>query len=57
MSLGMPDHLPISTKKDRAGMQGYPDMHDHSDRLWAKMVRLTVNLPADLADRMRDAVY
>jgi hypothetical protein len=57
MSLSMPNHLPILTKQSRTRMQGRPATQDHSDQLRTTMVRLTVNLPAELADRMRDAVY
>lgn len=57
MSLNITDHLPLSTKQDRVRMQGHPDKHDHSATRRTKMVRLTVNVPADLADRMRDAMY
>jgi len=57
MSLIMPDHLPISPNQSRTRIQARPDMRDHSDEPQTRMVRLTVNLPADLADRMRDAVY
>lgn len=57
MSLSMLNQLPISTKQGPARMQRRPDMRDRSDEPRTRMVRLTVNLPADIADRMRDAVY
>ncbi len=57
MSLSMPDQLPTQAKQDRSKMQGHTGTHDHTDKLRTKLVRLTVNLPAELADRMRDAVY
>jgi hypothetical protein len=57
MSLSIPDHLPVLTKQSRARIQRRPATQDHSDQLRTRMVRLTVNLPAELADRMRDAVY
>ena len=57
MSLSLPDHLPIPTKQGRTRRQTGPETRDNSDEPRARTVRLTVNLPADLADRMRDAVY
>jgi hypothetical protein len=38
-------------------MQRDTGVDDKGDRLRRKMVRVTVNLPAELADGMRDAVY
>lgn len=57
MSLSMPNHHPVLAKQGSARMRGRPATQDHSDQLRTRMVRLTVNLPAELADRMRDAVY
>ncbi|HXX76352.1 MAG TPA: hypothetical protein VEI50_14580 [Nitrospiraceae bacterium] len=57
MSLIMPDHLPTSPNQSRTRIRARPDTRDRSNEPRARMVRLTVNLPADLADRMRDAVY
>jgi hypothetical protein len=57
MSLSTPNHLPISTKQDRTRMPTRPDSSNRSEEVRTKLVRLTVNLPTDLADRMRDAVY
>lgn len=57
MSLSLPDHLPIPTKQGRTRRQTGPETRDNSDEPRTRTVRLTVNLPADLADRMRDAVY
>lgn len=57
MSLSMPNHLPISTKQGRTRMPTRSDARNRSDEMRTRLVRLTVNLPTDLADRMRDAVY
>lgn len=57
MSLSLPNNLPVSTKQRPTRMQTRPETSNCSGELGTKTVRLTVNLPADLANRMRDAVY
>jgi hypothetical protein len=57
MSFGRPNQLSSQAKQDQAKKQGHCGTQDQSDKLRSRTVRLTVNLPADLADHMRDAVY
>jgi hypothetical protein len=57
MSLGRPNQLSTQAKQDQAKKQSHCGTQDQLDKLRSRTVRLTVNLPADLADHMRDAVY
>lgn len=57
MSLSMSNPLPTHVSQDRPKKQDRPGMQGEVDTPRPRMVRLTVNLPADLADSMRDAVY
>ncbi len=49
-----PDHL-IKNERRRAANQ--PARQSEARRQQPRMVRLTVSLPGDLVDRLRDAVY